>query len=151
MEAVLLAVIQTDRSDCLQDSFQDGLLASKHDFFLSGMISCLLSFTCTVQFLLSTAKGRCLTLKIHFSASRDLSLQGGQEPRLVDRFGEHFASRAGQFLPAEPRWISGSFFSLFARAIPRERRPATRQAVVIRCHPACDRVALQAFSMRRQA
>jgi hypothetical protein len=69
MQAFLLAVIQSDTSDCLQDSFQDGLLASKHDFFLSGMISFWLSFTCTVQFLLSTAKGRCLQLQIHLGDS----------------------------------------------------------------------------------
>jgi hypothetical protein len=30
MQAVMLAVIQSDRSDCFQDSFPDGLLASKH-------------------------------------------------------------------------------------------------------------------------
>src|SRR5580704_18814466 len=69
MQAVLLAVILSDTSDCFQDGFQDGLLASKHDFFLSGMISCWLSFTCTVQFLLSTAKGRCLQLQIHLGDS----------------------------------------------------------------------------------
>src|ERR1700730_9651572 len=69
MQAVLLAVIQSDTSDCFQDGFQDDLLASKHDFFHSGMISCCLSSTCTVQFLLSTAKGRCLTFKIHFRVS----------------------------------------------------------------------------------
>src|SRR5580692_7960813 len=69
MQAVLLAVFHSVRSDCFHDSFQDGLLASKHDVFLSGMISCWLSFTCTVQFLLSTAKGRCLQLQIHWGDS----------------------------------------------------------------------------------
>jgi hypothetical protein len=109
MQTVLLAVFHSVRSDCFHDSFQDGLLASKHDVFLSGMISCWLSFTCTVQFLLSTAKGRCLWVQIHFQFSFFSSRQGGRDGRLALHFGEHFESRAGHFLPAETGWISGSF------------------------------------------
>jgi hypothetical protein len=99
MQAVLLAVIQSDTSDCLQDRFQDGLLASKHDFFLSGMISCWLSFICTGQFLLSTAKGRCLLGQIHFQFLFFSSNQGGQEGRLVRHFGEHSIREPGISCP----------------------------------------------------
>src|SRR3984893_4861341 len=35
--------------------------------------------------------------------------QGGLDGRLVLDFGEHFEGRAGQFLPAETGWLSGSF------------------------------------------
>jgi hypothetical protein len=34
--------------------------------------------------------------------------EGGQEGRFFFRFGENFGSRAGQFLPAETGWFSGS-------------------------------------------
>jgi hypothetical protein len=99
MQAVLLAVVQSDRSDCFQDSFQDDLLASKPDFFLSGMISCWLSFNCTVQFLLSTAKGRCLMVKIHLPISFFISGEAAGMAGFSFILASIFRSRAGQFLP----------------------------------------------------
>ena len=102
MRAVLLAVIQSDTSDCFQDSVQDGLLASKHDFFLSGMISFWLSFNCTVQFLLSTAKGRCLQLQIHLGDS--ISHFGKAARRAAFSFGSAsiLAREPGRFCPRRP-------------------------------------------------
>ena len=94
------------------------LLASKHDFFLSGMISCRLSFTCTVQFLLSTAKGRCLWVQIHFHFSLFSSNRGGRDGRLVLHFGEYLTSRARHFLPAETGRISGSLARLAGLFLP---------------------------------
>ena len=99
MQDGLLAVIQSDKSDCFQDRFQDGLLASKHDFFLSGMISCWLSFTCTVQFLLSTAKGRCLMVKIHLPISFFILGEAAGMAGFSFILASISGSRAGQFLP----------------------------------------------------
>jgi hypothetical protein len=80
----------------MKSVFQDGFPSVRH-------------FNCTVQFLLSTAKGRCLWVQIRFSWSDYLSRQGGPDGRLVIHFGEHFDSRVGHFSPAETGRISGSF------------------------------------------
>lgn len=109
------------------------LIASKHDFFLSGMISCWLSFTCTVQFLLSTAKGRCLMVKIHLRISFFLIGQGGLDGRLVLHLTSILGERTGNSCPLRHE---GSAVVLSEALGPKELSPTAshRRAELIEIH-----------------